>query len=155
MKKALFLITLMCLPMLCFAKYCPTCFETFQEHTTKGRANLLYRSLITVLNPKNPIKYKNFELLFDKDVTIIINGNRTAQGLPAAYRYFIRLRQQRPLLESKLGNIIVGHREAAIEYQIITRYRGHKNRSLVIAILNFKAHKLYRWYSISHTTKAE
>ena len=155
MKKLFLLLGLLCLPTLGFAKYCPTCFQTFQVQTTRGKSKLFYHWLVIALNPNNPIKYKNFQTLFDKNITITSNGNRVAQGLPAAYRYLIRKRQQWPLLASSLKTMLVDGQQAAIEYQMITQHRGQKYRFLIITILEFKRHKVFDWTSVSYITKIE
>lgn len=153
MKKAALLLILISLPLFAFAKYCPSCLNTFQVQTIRGQSQLLYRWMIKAMNPKNPLKQQNIKALFDKKITIFINGRRIATGLPATYQYLIRLRQQHPLLESKLRKLLVDQNYVAISYQKITGRKRNKYRTIVMAILEFKGHKLIEWRSLTHTTK--
>lgn len=151
MKKVFVFLLLFSLPTLSFAKYCPSCLETFQSQTVRGETQILYLWLMKIRNPKNPFKFKKFKLLYAKDIKMTVNGTVVVRGLPAAYRYFIHLRQKLPIKAYKLNNLLADGPNAALEYQIITQQKGRRYRSFVMVILQFKAHKLSSWSEVSHT----
>lgn len=153
MRKVILFLLLLSLPSLGFAKQCPTCLKVFQSQTVRGQTRLLYQWLSKVMSPKNPLKYGNVKRLFNKNITITVNGNRMASGLPATYRYLMRLKRTQPLEDSKLRRILVDGQHAALQFQTITRQKGQRYRTLVITILEFKEHKLLYWHSVNHALR--
>lgn len=150
MKRIFLFLLLISLPIFSFAKYCPTCFETFQAQTIRGQSQLLYRWILAVMNPENKLNYSDVKQLFDADVMMTMNGSRVAYGIPAVYHYFLVLRQHQSLQESKLQLLLVDGQHAAIQFQKITKHGGKKYHSFHILILEFKGHKVVDWSDISH-----
>lgn len=154
-KEALLCLLFLTLPITTLAKHCPTCFSTFKAQTIRGQSETLFNWASKIAKPKNSLKYAEIKLLFDKDVTITVNGNRVASGWAGTYRYLVHLRIKRPLQESKLTKILVDGRESILQFQTITSEKRKKYRTLAIAILEFRAHKLLSWTSVNHVSSLD
>ena len=150
MKRVLLFLCLLSAPVIVFAKYCPTCLQTYQNQTTRGQAQLFYRWSTAIMNPKNRIKSKDFRIVFSKNIKMVVNGTTVAYGIPAAYAYFMKIRSRNPVRVSQLQETVAEKNKAAIQYVTITRSRGRKHRNLVLAILGFEGHKIISYYGISH-----
>jgi len=152
-KKIIIFLCLLTLPLIGYAKYCPSCLNTFQAQTVHGQTELLFQWLMKVMNPKYPLKQQDIKHLFDKNASIIINGHRVARGFTGIRHYLVKIRRYDPLLEFKLRQLLVDQKQTVIAYQLVSKRRRHKYRSVIIAILEFKGSKLLYWWSVAHTTR--
>lgn len=152
MKKILIVLLLSILPLLSFAKYCPTCLETFQGQTTRGQTQLFYRWLIKAMNPATPLNKKEISHLFSKKAVIYKNGQRKATGLNEITQYLKQLRETQSIVSAKMTKLLVDQNHGVIAYQTITKSKNTKKRNLIVAIIEYKGHKVIEWRCLSHST---
>lgn len=152
MKRFLFFCFFFFLPLLGYAKYCPSCFETYQSQTIHGRTNFFYYWMIQMMDPKNPIHREQFQYLFDKKIKILLNGATLALGVPDAFQYFLTSRQNNPVLRARLERILVDQNTSIIKFQTVFQKNKKRYRSIEISILDFKKHKIVSWNSVAYVT---
>jgi len=137
-----------------FAKFCPSCFETFQSSTTRGKATLFYQWMIRNMGAKQALELEEFPHIFSQSVVVSVNGVTVATNIQQVSKYFYKIRQTKPVEDARLMEQVVNSESAAIKYQTIFKTKGKRYRNIVISILIFQKNKLIKWDSVSHVIPA-